>query len=217
MLPCNHYLVKFHYHNCVPSDFKQALPSVPPYAPTEVDGPQALSCFPAQSKSTPPHCSNCSWSFAFWCKVYKGVIMTQLPSATRRWQCNQLSANELSCACMRLSGPHSAKSGCYPLPSNQTQAVEVSMSQKGSASLQLSCPHTEIQIEATKVAGKYLKTKCFCPISSAKRSWRCFVQVSWKPIIIVPAPLFTEECVPGRPGWVVFWTVKNVTIRLVNG
>lgn len=114
MLPCNHYLVKFHYHNCLPSDFKQVLPSVPPYAPTEVDGPQAFSCFPAQSKSTPPHCSNYSWSFAFWCRVYKGVIMTQLPSATRRWQCNHLSANELSCACMRLSGPCSAKSGCYP-------------------------------------------------------------------------------------------------------
>lgn len=113
MLSCNHYLVMFHYHNCLPSDFKQVFPSVPPQAPTEDNGPQAFSCSFLQSKSTPPHCSIYSWSFAFWCRVYKGVIMTQLPSTMQCWQCNHLSANELSGACMGLSGPHSAKSGCY--------------------------------------------------------------------------------------------------------
>lgn len=87
-----------------------------------------------------------------------------------------------------------------PVPSKQTQTVGLSMTQKGSASLQLSCPHTEIQIETTKVAGKYLKTKCLCPISLDKRSWKCFVQVFCKPILIFPAHLFTEECVLVLPG-----------------
>lgn len=113
MLSCHHYLVIFHYHNCLPSDFKLLLPSVPPQTLTEEDRPQAFSCSPSQSNFTPPHCSNYSQSFAFWCKVYKRAIIAQLPSTTQRWQCNHLSANELNHSCMRLSGPHLAKSGYY--------------------------------------------------------------------------------------------------------
>lgn len=197
-LSCNHYLVRFHYHNCLPSDFKQVLPSVPPHAPAQVDGLQALSCSPLLSKSTHPHCSNYSRSSAFGCRDYKGIIMTQLPSTMRCWQNNHLSANELSVACMRLSGPHSAKSSCYlrAFKAN-TNNRALHYPEWEHSFLRLSCPHTEIQIEAAKVEGKYLKTKCLCPISLAKKSWTGFVESSWKPIIIFPAHLFTEECVPG--------------------
>lgn len=167
----------FHYHNSLPSDFKLVLPSVPSQTPTEVDGPQAFSCSPLQSNSTPPHCSNYSWSFAFWCKVYKGVIITQLLSAMQRWQCNHLSANEQSSSCMRLSGPHLAKSGYY------LHAFQPNMNNRAlhypeweHSFLQLSCPHTEIQIEVTKVGGKYLKMKCLCPNSWTKKSWTCFAE-----------------------------------------
>lgn len=162
----------FHYHNCLPSDFKQVFPSVPPQAPTEDNGPQAFSCSFLQSKSTPPHCSIYSWSFAFWCRVYKGVIMTQLPSTMQCWQCNHLSANELSGACMGLSGPHSAKSGCYlcAFKPNTNNRVLHYPERGGHSFLWHSCPHTEIQIETTEVAGNISRQNAFVPCLQLKRA-----------------------------------------------
>lgn len=178
MLPCNHYLVKFHYHNCLPSDFKQVLPSVSPYAPTEVDGPQAFSCFPRSPNRLLPTALTTPGvlpSDAGFTRESSWHNYPQPRGADNAIICQQMSWAVPAWGCL----DHVLQNQVVtPVPSNQTQTVGLSMTQKGSASLQLSCPHTEIQIEATKVAGKYLKTKCLCPISLAKRSWRCFVQVS---------------------------------------
>lgn len=60
------------------------------------------------------------------------------------------------------------------MPSNQIQTIELSRTKNGSSSPQLSWLHIEIQIEATKVAENYLKTKCLCPISWAKKELNMF-------------------------------------------
>lgn len=213
MLPCSHYLVEFHYHNCLHGDFKQALPSVPPYAPLKAMGHRHSAAFlrspnqflptalttPGVLPSDAGLTRESSWhNYPQPRCADNAIICQQMSGAVPAWGClDHILQNQV----------------VTPVPLNQTQTVGLSVTQEGSASLQLSCTQTEIQMEATKAAGKYLKTKRLCPVSLTKRSWRCFVQVSWKPVLIFPAHLFTQGCVPGATWQVCIPEGQNLTIR----
>lgn len=63
------------------------------------------------------------------------------------------------------------------VPSNQTQTIEFSITQKGGAQFSLAFLSTYWNSDRNhRGSRKYLKTKCLCPMSAAKKSCTCFVE-----------------------------------------